>query len=165
MRAVSLFLVLVLSACAPFGDPKPAHRYFVLEPELGNAEIAFRVGSVGSASFYDTDAMVYSRGPATRGYYQQNSWTEVPAQRIADVIRQRSSGSGPVVDVHLVEMFHDASGSPGRVRVSLAAQRDGSRRTFTAEAPAASFDAAGAVRGFNAATGKIIAEIAAWAAP
>lgn len=165
MRPLFLLAVLGLAACTPFGEATQPHRYYVLQPELAPAlELNFGAGRVTSAGFYDNDAIVYSRSPGTRGYYQRNSWTEVPARRIAEVIRRRSSGKGPRVDLHLVEMYHDASSEPGSVRVSVAAAIDGRRRTFTAEAPAASFDAAGAVKGFNAAAGKVIAEIAAWAA-
>jgi ABC-type uncharacterized transport system auxiliary subunit len=163
MRAFLLLALFSLAACTPFGEATQPHRYHVLDPEFDADAIAFRVGAVGSAAFYDTDAMVYSRAPATRGYYQRNSWTEVPAQRIAEVIRARSNGKGPVVDLHVVEMYHDASSTPGVARISVAAERDGERRTFTAEAPATAFDAAGAVKGFNAAVGKVIAEIGAWA--
>lgn len=162
MRVVPLFLVLILSACAPFGDPQPPHRYFVLEPELGGAELTFRVSNVSSASFYDTDAMAYSRSAGTRGYYQQNSWTDTPAQRIAEVVRQRSSRKGPALSLHLLELYHDASASPGKVHVSLGAELGGERRTFTTEAPAAAFDAAGAVQGFNAAVGKVLQELERW---
>ena len=166
MRLFLFLALLALAACTPFGEATQPHRYYVLQPELAPAlELDFGAGRVSSAGFYDNDAIVYSRAPGTRGYYQRNSWTEVPARRIAEVIGQRSSGKGPRVDLHLLEMYHDASSAPGSVRVSVAAEIDGKRRkTFTAEAPAASFDAAGAVKGFNAAAGRIIAEIAAWAA-
>lgn len=165
MRRLLFLAVLGLAACTPFGEATQPHRYYVLQPELAaSLELHLDAGRVTSAGFYDNDAIVYSRSPGTRGYYQRNSWTEVPARRIAEVIRQRSSGRGPRVDLHLVEMVHDASSEPGSVRVSVAAEIDGRRKTFTAEAPAASFDAAGAVKGFNAAAGKVIADIAAWAA-
>jgi cholesterol transport system auxiliary component len=166
VRAFLLLAVLGLAACTPFGEATQPHRYFVLQPELApGLELDLAVGGATSAGFYENDSIVYSRAPGTRGYYQRNSWTEVPARRIAEVIRQRSSGKGPRVDLQLLEMYHDASSEPGRVRVSVAAEIDGKRRrTFTAEAPAASFDAAGAVKGFNAAVGKLIGEIAAWAA-
>lgn len=164
MRAFLFLAALGLGACTPFGEATQPHRYYVLQPELApSLELHLDAGRVTSAGFYDSDAIVYSRSSGTRGYYQRNSWTEVPARRIAEVIRQRSSGKGPRVDLHLVEMVHDASSEPGSVRVSVAAEVDGKRRTFTAEAPAASFDAAGAVKGFNAAAGKVIADIAAWA--
>lgn len=165
MRFFSAMLVAsVVTGCAPFGDTKQAHRYHVLEPSLESAmSFPVRVGNVSAASFYDSDAMVYSRSPGTRGYYQQNSWTEAPARRIAELIQQRSSGKGPVLNLHLVEMYHDASSSPGTVHVSLRAELAGKERTFAGTAPAASFDAPGAVKGFNEAVGRLLEEIRAWA--
>lgn len=162
MRAFLLLAVLGLAACTPFGEATQPHRYFLLEPDLAGAELTFHVSSVTSATFYDTDAMVYSRSSATRGYYQRNSWTEVPARRIAEVVRQRSSGKGPAVSLHLLELYHDASRSPGKVHVALEAEAGGERKTFATEAPAASFDAAGAVKGFNAATGALLQEVERW---
>ncbi len=164
MRFLAAILAaLLLAGCAPFGDTKQAHRYYVLEPHLESAmRFPVRIGNVSAASFYDTEAMVYSRSPGTRGYYQLNSWTEAPARRIAELIQQRSSGEGPALNLHLVEMYHDASTSPGKVHVSVAAEAGRERRTFTAEAPAAAFDAAGAVKGFNDAVGRILQEIQPW---
>lgn len=160
----AILLALPLAGCAPFGDTKQAHRYHVLEPHLESAvSFPVRIGNVSAASFYDTEAMAYSRSPGTRGYYQQNSWTEAPARRVAELIQQRSSGEGPVLNLHLVEMYHDASASPGTVHVSLQAELAGKKRTFVATAPAASFDASGAVKGFNDAVGRLLEEIRAWA--
>lgn len=160
-----LFLALLVAACSPLGENKQPHRYFVLEPAgARSAPLALRVGAATAATFYDNEAIAYSRAPGTRGYYQLNSWTEVPVRRIAELLDARSNGSGPVLNLHLVEMYHDAAASPGSVRVVLAAEIGGKRRLFEATAPAASFDAQGAVRGFNAAVGKVLEEIEAWAA-
>jgi cholesterol transport system auxiliary component len=159
-----IFLVSVLLfGCSPLGENKQAHRYFVLEPTPAKATpLALRVGTATSATFYDNEAIAYSRAPGTRGYYQLNSWTEVPVRRIADLLNARSNGSGPVLNLHLVEMYHDAAASPGSVRVVLSAEVGGKRRLFEATAPAASFDAQGAVRGFNAAAGKLLDELETW---
>jgi cholesterol transport system auxiliary component len=163
MRILFL-LALLLAGCAPFGETKQAHRYFVLDPVVEAGSLPVRLGSVTSATFYDTDAIVYSRSTGTRGYYQQNSWTEPPARRIAELLAPRASGKGPALHLRLVEMYHDAAASPGIVRVSLAAELDGRRRTFTTAVPAAGFDAAGAVKGFNEAVGKALGELAQWVA-
>jgi cholesterol transport system auxiliary component len=67
-------------------------------------------------------------------------------------------------------MVHDAATMPGTSRVIVTAElierahrTPVARRTFTGEAPAASPDAAGAVAGFNAATGSVLDDIVAWA--
>ena len=156
-------LALALAACSPLGENKQPHRYFVLEPAgVKSSPLAVRVGSATAANFYDNESIAYSRAPGTRGYYQLNSWTEVPVRRIAELLSARSSGSGPTLNLHLVEMYHDAAASPGSVRVVLSAELGAKRRTFEASAPAASFDAQGAVRGFNQAVGELIREIEAW---
>jgi cholesterol transport system auxiliary component len=162
----SIFLAaLLLIGCSPLGENKQPHRYFVLEPAgVKSSPLAVRVGTATAATFYDNESIAYSRAPGTRGYYQLNSWTEVPVRRIADLLTARSNGAGPVLNLHLVEMYHDAAASPGSVRVVLSAEIGGKRKTFETAAPAASFDAQGAVRGFNAAVGKMLEELEAWAA-
>ncbi|HEX6297870.1 MAG TPA: hypothetical protein VFZ74_14950 [Burkholderiales bacterium] len=163
MRVVPALLALLLAACAPFGDTKQAHRYHVLEPKSEKAaSLPVRVGGVTASSFYDSDAIAYSRSPGTRGYYQLNSWTEPPARRIGELLARRSEDKGPVLSLHLFEMYHDAASSPGTVRVSLAAELPGRKKIFTATAAAASFDAQGAVKGFNEAIGGILDEIETW---
>jgi cholesterol transport system auxiliary component len=163
MRVFPGLLALLLAACAPFGDSKQAHRYHVLEPESEKvASLPVRVAGVTASSFYDSDAIAYSRSPGTRGYYQLNSWTEPPARRIGELLARRSEDRGPVLSLHLFEMYHDAASSPGTVRVSLAAELPGRKKIFTATAAAASFDAQGAVKGFNEAIGGILDEIGTW---
>ena len=164
MRVVSLALLLVLAACNPLGGgTREAHRYHVLEPLGGSGgNVAARLAAVTASSFYDTEAIAYSRSPGTRGYYQLNSWTEPPARRIGELLARHSSGNGPLLNLHLLEMYHDAASSPGTVRVVLAAELPDRRRIFIGTAAAASFDAQGAVRGFNEALGKILDEMRAW---
>lgn len=163
MRLLPVLLALLLAACAPFGDTKQAQRYFVLEPpHEASASLPVRLGAVTASGFYDSEAIAYSRSPGTRGYYQLNSWTEPPARRIGELLARQAGEKGPVLNLHLLEMYHDAASSPGIVRVSLAAELAGRKKIFTGTAAAASFDAHGAVRGFNEAVGKILGEIEAW---
>lgn len=164
MRFVASILILLAgSACAPFGDTKQAQRYYVLEPKSEKtASLPVRLGAVTASGFYDSEAIAYSRSPGTRGYYQLNSWTEPPARRIGELLARQSQDKGPVLNLHLLEMYHDAASSPGTVRVSLAAELAGKKRVFTATAAAASFDAQGAVRGFNEAFGRILDEMETW---
>ena len=166
MRLFPALLALLVAACAPFGDTKQAHRYHVLEPESEKAaSLPVRLGAVTASSFYDSEAIAYSRAAGTRGYYQHNSWTEPPARRIGELLARRAADQGPLLNLHLIEMYHDATSSPGTARVSVAAELPGKgRRVFTNSAAASAFDAAGAVQGFNAALGKVLEELAAWAA-
>lgn len=163
MRLFLSLLFFLATACAPFGDTKQAQRYYVLEPRYEkSASLPVRLGTVTASSFYDSEAIAYSRSPGTRGYYQQNSWTEPPARRIGELLARQSGGKGPVLNLHLLEMYHDAASSPGTVRVSLAAELPDKRRIFTGTAAAASFDAQGAVKGFNEAVGKMLDEMETW---
>ena len=163
MKRLAAMLLVAVAACAPFGDARQAQRYFVLEPPLpADFSIPARIGGVSASAFYDTEAIAYSRSPGTRGYYQLNSWTEPPARRIGELLAQRSDGRGPVLSFHLLEMYHDAASSPGTVRVVLAAELPGKRKVFTGTAAAASFDAQGAVRGFNEALGRMLGEMETW---
>jgi cholesterol transport system auxiliary component len=163
MRLLSALFVLLIAACAPFGDTKQAQRYYVLEPKSEKAvSLPVRLGAVTASGFYDSEAIAYSRAPGTRGYYQLNSWTEPPARRIGELLARQSQDKGPVLNLHLLEMYHDAASSPGTVRVSLAAELPGRKRVFTGTAAATSFDAQGAVRGFNEALGRILDEIETW---
>ncbi|MGQ0547149.1 MAG: ABC-type transport auxiliary lipoprotein family protein [Betaproteobacteria bacterium] len=155
--------VLLLAACAPFGETKQAHRYYVLEPKSEAVPLPVRLGSVTASSFYDTEAIAYSRSPGTRGYYQLNSWTEPPARRIGELLARQVTDKGPVLNLHLIEMYHDAASAPGTVRISMAAEISGKgRKVFSSSVPAAAFDAAGAVKGFNEAAGAMMQEMATW---
>ena len=164
MRFVTSILIFVaVSACAPFGDTRQAQRYYVLEPKSEKtASLPVRLGAVTASGFYDSEAIAYSRSPGTRGYYQLNSWTEPPARRIGELLARQAQDKGPVLNLHLLEMYHDAASSPGTVHVSLAAELPGKKRVFTGTAAAASFDAQGAVRGFNEALGRILDEMETW---
>ena len=163
MRLFSILIVLATAACAPFGDTKQAQRYFVLEPPYeASASLPVRLGAVTASGFYDSEAIAYSRAAGTRGYYQLNSWTEPPARRIGELLARQSGDKGPMLNLHLLEMYHDAASSPGTVRVSLAAELPDRRKIFTGTAAAASFDAQGAVKGFNEAVGKMLDEMETW---
>ncbi len=132
------------------------------------------VAPTTSSSFYDTQDIVYSRAPGTRAYYQFNHWTERPQRAIHAQLASRLSTDaakgGLVLDTRVDEIYHDALDSPGtaahhdsprsssirRARAVLA------RRTFNRSAPAASYDASGAVRGFDEALGSLLDDIVTW---
>jgi cholesterol transport system auxiliary component len=74
-----------------------------------------------------------------------------------------------LLSTHLADLYHDAASQPGVVRITLTAELTDplkrvivARKTFNASAPAASFDAPGAVQGFNQALATLLDEVSAW---
>lgn len=184
------FLVMLAAGCASPGS-REAQRYFVLEvppggaPAAGAARAASLVVTPTSASsFYDTQRMVYSRSPGTRAYYQFNGWTESPARQIHELLLSRLDGSGAfrnvataasgvrgdlVLNTRIEEIYHDAAGAPGSARITLSAELVDpargallARRTFSRAAPAAAYEAHGAVQGFGVALGALLDEVVIW---
>lgn len=181
-------LACILAGCISSG-PREAQRYYVLE-DPGNANpVAARnatllLAPAAASSFYDTQGIAYSRAPGTRAYYQYHSWTEPPGPRIGELLAARLERSGAfravasvtgtvrgdlLLSIYLAELYHDAASAPGSARVSLTAElTDPARRTllarrsFSASAPAASYDAPGAVQAFNRALGALLDELTAW---
>jgi cholesterol transport system auxiliary component len=163
-----------LAGCAVMGERQP-HRYHLLEPRPAAATPrsgAITTAPTTAASFYDTQDIVFSRSPGTRGYYQFSHWTERP-QRVMQselAARYAPAREGYILATHLVEIYHDAAAVPGASRITVTAELierahriPVARRTFTREAPAESHDAAGAVAGFNAAAGAVLDDIVEWA--
>ena len=191
--ALSLTVVAALAAgCAGLGSTT-AHRYFVLEPAAARAPAqatqraeTLLVSPTAAAPFYDTQEIVYSRAPGERAYYQYSSWTEPPARTIDALLVERLQRAGTfrlvtpatsglrgklLLRTRLLEMVHEAAAPPGHVRVLLAAEladRDSreliAQRQFSATAPVPSHDAAGAVRGFDAAVASIVDDVVDWTA-
>jgi cholesterol transport system auxiliary component len=163
-----------LAGCAAIGERQP-HRYFLLEPRPAATQpraVAIAPAPTTAASFYDTQDIVFSRSPGTRGYYQYSHWTERPQHVLHGALAARLAPArgGYLLETHLVEMVHDAATAPGTARVTVTAElveragRDPvARHTFTRESPAASHDAAGAVAAFNTTAGLVLDDIVAWA--
>lgn len=180
-RVVVLALTAWLAGCAAMGE-RQAHRYYLLEPRSmaatpRSAATTLQPGAITpapatAASFYDTQDIVFSRSPGTRGYYQFGHWTERP-QRVMQselAARYAPAREGYILATHLVEIYHDAAAVPGVSRITVTAELIErahrtlvARHTFTREAAAPSHDAAGAVAGFNAAAGSLLDDIVAWA--
>ena len=174
---VSVLLAASLAACSAPG-PREADRYFLLDAGAApNAAQrpgpALAVAPTTASSFYDTQDIAYSRSPGTRGYYQFNHWTERPQRSIHRQLAMRLEGTGAKgalrLNTQLEEIYHDATVQPGTAHITIRAElvkaADGTvvaRRTFTRSSPAASYDAPGAVRGFNQALAALLGEIAAW---
>jgi cholesterol transport system auxiliary component len=180
----------VLAGCVSSG-PREAQRYYVLEDSIISVEksgsarpVTLLLAPAAVSSFYDTQGIAYSRAPGTRAYYQYHSWTEPPGHRIGELLAARLERGGAfrtvasvtstvrgdlVLSIYLAELYHDAASAPGSARVSLTAElTDPARRTlvarrgFSASAPAATYDAPGAVQAFNRALAALLDEVTAW---
>lgn len=172
-RALVVFAATLLAGCLSSGA-RDADRYFILDaPSGGKSAAPVRVAPMSAASFYDTQAIVYSRAPGTRAYYQFNHWTERPQRAIQAQLAARfpggAAGGRRVLGLHLEEIYHDAAQPPGTARIAITAELADaatravlSRRTFSRSAPAASYDAPGAVQGFRRTLGELLDEIVAW---
>lgn len=176
MKAVLGFLLAVGVAACSLPGPREPDRYFVLDAGLARdakARAAVTVTPTSASSFYDTQDIAYSRSPGTRAYYQFNRWTDRPQRRIHALLASRLDGGGAKealrLNTHLEEIYHDASQEPGTAQITVAAELVDSasravlaRRTFTRSAPAASYDAPGAVSGFNQALAALLGDIEGW---
>lgn len=196
MKALALAASLLLAGCAGSGPHEP-FRYFVLDAPAAPAPAApasaparidatLLVLPTVAAPFYATQEMAYSKAEGVRAYYQFSSWTEPPDGAVTRALIERIdkarvfrtvaiAGAGVrgnfVLATQLLEIYHDASSSPGTAKIVVAAElREPAkhallaRRTFTVAVPAASFDAAGAVQGFRIGLGRIADETTAWLA-
>ncbi len=160
------------AACVSAGARQP-ERYFVLEPRAAApARFSVRVAPTTASSFYDTQEIAYSRTAGTRAYYQFNRWTERPQRMVEVALAARLEGNGDdtglVLRTNVDEMYHDAVQRPGTARIAVTAQlveASGAvlaSRRFIQTAPALSYDADGAVRGFDEALRVLADEIVAW---
>ncbi len=175
-QVLILVAAALITGCASSG-PREGERYFILEAVAGSGagphSSSVLVAPTSASSFYDTQDIVYSRAAGTRSYYQFNHWTERPQRAIHAQLASRLEGggpnSGPVLSTYLQEMYHDAAEPPGTVHIAITARLLDpeswavlARRTFSRSAPATSYDAPGAVRGFDQALGALLDDVVAW---
>jgi len=183
-------LVSALAGCFSPGSQEP-QRYYVLDASAAKAggtratrASTLLVAPTTASGFYETQDIVYSRAPGVRAYYQFHSWTERPSRKVTDLLVTRLGNEGSfkavvaamsgvqgnlVLQTHLTEFYHDAATSPGNVKVILTAELTDplrrvllARRTFEQSAPAATYDAPGAVQAFNQAVTAMLGELSAW---
>ncbi len=199
MKKTSLLVLaalsLALAGCINMGGKNdgPAVVYYVLNDTVAAGEAApLRAGApillvldTTTGGFYDTDQLIFSRSPGTRGQYQFARWTERPGKRFADLMRVRLDRLGSyqvaaaggyvrgdvLLDTELVEFYHDAASQPGQVRLLLRAELVDlkqrtllGRRVFEQQVPLASYDAAGAAQASNLAVSQALDELTAWLA-
>ncbi len=178
MRSALVFLLAACMAACSAPGPREADRFFILDAGVApavapRADPSLFVAPTTAGSFYDTQDMVFSRDAGTRAYYQFNHWTERPQRSMHRQLASRLDGGGPKsalrLDTNLDEIYHDATVEPGTARIRVTAELVDpasravlARRTFTSSAPAASYDAPGAVRAFNQALAALIGDIERW---
>lgn len=192
MKNWVIVFALLLGGCFSLGKDTPAVVNYVLE-DLAPAQKAastdprsLLVLDTTASGFYDDESLVYSRAPGTRAQYQYARWTERPGKRFSDLLQKRlaaqsgftsvSTAGGQVrgdllLDTELTEFYHDAASSPGSVRVQLRAElidlktrKLVGRQWFERRVPVASYDAAGAFKGFNMAATGVLDDMVAWLA-
>lgn len=185
-------MTLGLSGCISLAGNQhaPLITSYVLE-DAGHPRLAATknphivlIPDTSTNAFYNTDSIAFSRAPGTRGLYQYARWTERPGKRLSELLLRRleaerifatvaSSGSGIkgdwLLDTRLLAFYHQASTSPGSVRVELRAEVTDlhhrtlvARKLFAVDIPAPTYNAAGAVTAFNTATGQLLDEIGNW---
>jgi len=190
-----IVLVLALSGCVNLGQraDTPGVVYYVLDDNGSTATPAparadaptLRILDTTAGAFYDTDQLVFSRSPGTRGQYQFARWTERPGKRFVELLRARldrlgryrvtSTGgyvrSDFLLDTRLVEFYHDAAHEPGQVRLELRAELVDlkhrtwlGRRVFEQHVPLTTYDAAGAAQASSLAASRVLDDLDAWLA-
>jgi ABC-type uncharacterized transport system auxiliary subunit len=175
-QAMATAAALLLSACIGARPADPV-RYFVLDPGPGTAASPYAgtpviVEPTTAANFYASTQIVYSDMPGVRARYRYSFWTERPQQVIQAQLRARLQGagsnSGHRLDTRIDEIYHDASSTPGVVRITVTASLRGPRdellasRRFTRTAPAAAYDANGAVAGMRKVFADVLDDIVGW---
>jgi cholesterol transport system auxiliary component len=142
------------------------------------------VAPTATATFYDTQRIVFAQDAGTRAYYQLANWTERPGKRFDVLLLERllarnafagiaATTSGTrgdlVLSASILDIYHDNAQQPGVVRLRIAvelADRNGrallARRTLEQEEPLAAESAAAAVAAFDAAVARMLDELVPW---
>lgn len=187
--------LVFLSGCVSFGEKGSTAsvvNYVLSDSQTAGQPVPVPIDAPSllvldtvAAGLYDSDQLVFSRSPGTRGQYQYARWTELPGKRFADLMRARlgqksgwrvSAAEGYVhgdllLVTHLVDFYHDAASEPGEVRFELRAELVDlkrravlGQRSFEQKVPLSSFDARGAAQASNTAASLILDELTVWLA-
>lgn len=165
------FRILDTAVATPPAVP-PNGRQLVIAPQA-------------SPSIDDSFALAYSRAPNQRAAYQFATWSDRPSNRLGQLLVDRLSarraftsvtlaGRGVAGDLQLNlsvdDFLHDAATSPGTARVAITAEmidrgtrRLIARQSFSATAPVAEANSAGAAAALSAASSRVLGELATWA--
>lgn len=181
---------LLLAGCMSLAK-LPPREYYVLD-DLGDAvsmrgaqnDRALLISKTSVSPFYDTQSLVFSRAPGQRAYYQFAAWTERPGSRLTELLVHRLYARGSfrsvtattagakgdlVLNTRLEEIYHDASASPGSVRIEMSAELVDraqhaivAQHSFTQSAPTGGDTAPAAVVAFDRAVTALLDEESAW---
>ena len=181
---------LLLSGCMSLAK-LPPREYYVLD-DLGDAvsmrgaqnDRALLISETSVSPFYDTQSLVFSRAPGQRAYYQFAAWTERPGSRLTELLVRRLYARGSfrsvtattagakgdlVLNTRVEEIYHDASASPGSVRIEMSAELVDrvqhaivAQRSFAQSAPTGGDTAPAAVVAFDRAVTALLDEESAW---
>jgi cholesterol transport system auxiliary component len=192
IRRSACLAAAVLTGCGILmPQPPEPTRYYVLEPRpcpdqtrKRDARGTIALENATSANLVDPTHIVFSEAPGSRGRYQFAAWASPVGEQWTMLLVRRlecaalfstvSRGYHPTASdfmlvTELVSLVHDTSTPPGtatvEVRAELSSTARGSRlhaRTFTSSREVPSFDAAGAVAGFDAAIGNVLDELLGW---
>ncbi|RZB34560.1 MAG: cholesterol transport system auxiliary component [Desulfobacteraceae bacterium Eth-SRB1] len=173
------------------GVPPAPKKYYVLNdaPHIGIRSFARRPFSImvrqaTAPPMIDSCKIIFSDNPSTRGFYRFASWVEPPPKRFTFLLARRMEEADLFASVlrrpmavpidlqlclELCDFYHDISNKPGAVKISVRMTLIDSRRQvmvankcFSMSGEVDSFDAAGAVRGFDQTVSKILDQVVVW---
>jgi cholesterol transport system auxiliary component len=163
----------------------PPLQHYVME-DLGQTAQARRTTNGGGvllvqptsvSTFYDTQRLAYSRAAGQRAYYQFAAWTERPGRAFSELLRRRLQAASTtdgvkgdlVLHTRVEEIYHDASTSPGSVKIEVSAELVdaagrvvGERQRFSRSVATRDQNAPAAVEAANRAVTEVLDDIAAW---
>lgn len=193
--AVAAAAVALLGGCVSVSvgnSEAPAVTYYVLadarpapaRTESAGSQARLAIAATAGDPVADSLALVYSRRPGERNFYQFAAWTERPSRRLAQLAEERLQARGSLalvtqlgqplatdwlLTLSLDAMVHDVSSTPGRAEIALRAElirrADRTRvaqRAFAAAAPVSPAAAAPAVAAFATAAAELLDELAPW---
>jgi len=191
--ALAALLACALAGCLG-GASTPPKTFYVLqdrqapgdaqEPRTAPGGKALVIAGATGSMFYDTESLVFSRHPSQRAYYQFASWIDRPSRLIVRLAERRLEASGQFASVSrleaglradlllnlvVVEFYHDVAVEPSAVRVELTGELIDWRtrtllaqRAFVVSAPVPHNDAEGAAGAFNQAVTAALNALVPW---
>jgi cholesterol transport system auxiliary component len=191
VRAVLAAATVAVAGCASLiGGEMPQTTYHVWR-DVGESTPAPKVlpstllvAPTATATFYDSQRIVFSREAGTRAHYQFAAWTDRPGRRFDVLLLERldrrnafvqvaSTTAGVrgdlVLAVSVLDLYHDDVQPPGVARLRVTAELTDrasralvARRTFLAEAPVAADNADAAVAALNTSLARLLDELVPW---
>lgn len=182
----------LLTGCGLFiSSGGRATRYFVLDIRPCSVDESAEPIAKGvlvndpvSSAFLNSQRVIFSATPETRGAYQFAAWVDPPPKRLGSLIVNRLecsrlfqsvlknpayANADLALQTELIDFHHDTSSEPGQAVVKLQAELyDLSSRKvlgskeISASAPVASFDIDGAVPALSKASSQVLDELTDW---